>query len=394
MVFGATGFAGGLTADYLAAHLPPGACWGIAGRHYAGLRDVRDRLVAANPAAPVPELLLADSTDPHSLAALAGRTRVVATTVGPYLDFGEQLVAACAAAGTDYLDLCGEPEFVDRMYLDHHATAVRTGARMVHACGFDSVPHDLGVLFTVGHLPRGVPLAIRGIVRGDFRVSGGTVHATLGQFSRMAAMRRAQRLRRASEPRLVGRRVRVVTGVPHRDPDLGVWLVPMPTIDPQIVARSAAARDDYGPDVSYSHYAGVTRPVTVAGAVLATAALVVVAQVPPLRRVAAASIPAGDGPTPQRRARSWFRVDIIGEGGGQTVHARIEGGDPGYTETAMMLSEAAMCLAFDDNPPTAGQVTTATAMGENLLRRVMDAGLVVTVVGRSPTYRRGRSPRR
>ena len=119
---------------------------------------MRERLAAIDPGCARLELLYADADDAGSLRMVAESTRVVATTAGPYLRFGESLVAACARAGTDYADVTGEPEFVDRMYVRHHAEAVATGARMVHACGFDSIPHDLGALFTVQQLPEHVPL--------------------------------------------------------------------------------------------------------------------------------------------------------------------------------------------------------------------------------------------
>ena len=122
--------------------------------------------------------------DADSLADVAGRARVVITTVGPYLAYGEPLVAACAAAGTDYLDLTGEPEFVDRMYLAHHETAVGTGARIVHAAGFDSVPHDLGVLYTLQQLQARGPVTVRGVVRASATFSGGTFHSAMTAFSR------------------------------------------------------------------------------------------------------------------------------------------------------------------------------------------------------------------
>src|SRR5690606_30319979 len=145
VVFGATGFTGGLTAEYLAAHVPEGCRWALAGRNTTKLEAVRERLAAIEPSCADLPLVQADVTDPASLARVAESARVVATTVGPYLEYGEPLVAACAEAGTDYVDLTGEPEFVDRMYLAHHETARRTGARIVHACGFDSIPYDLGV---------------------------------------------------------------------------------------------------------------------------------------------------------------------------------------------------------------------------------------------------------
>src|SRR6187455_1817476 len=153
VLFGGTGFTGGLTADYLAAHLPAGKRWALVGRNRTKLDAVAARIATANPDAPVPELVEADAGDPAAMREVAESTRVVITTVGPYVLYGDPLVAACAEAGTDYVDLTGEPEFVDRMYVAHHATAERTGARLVHACGFDSIPHDLGAYYAVQHLP-------------------------------------------------------------------------------------------------------------------------------------------------------------------------------------------------------------------------------------------------
>jgi short subunit dehydrogenase-like uncharacterized protein len=382
VVFGATGFTGGLTADYLARHAPEGCTWALAGRTPAKLEAVRDRLAAVDPKLADLPLLTADVTDPESLAAVAESARVVLTTVGPYLEFGEPLVAACAAAGTDYVDLTGEPEFVDRMFVAHHETARRTGARIVHACGFDSIPHDLGVLFTVQQLPSGVPLTVRGVVRSDGTFSGGTFHSALGQMSRGRQLQAAVKERRALEERPEGRRARARGGKPRKDPDLGYWLMPLPTIDPQVVKRSAAAREDYGPDFTYSHYAGFRRLPVAGGAAAAVAGLVAAAQVPPLRNLLLKRVPQGEGPSERKRAKSWFTVELVGEGGGQKVLTKVSGGDPGYDETAKMLAESALCLAFDDNPVTAGQVTTAQAMGENLLRRLQDSGISFTVVRR------------
>ncbi|MFJ1751905.1 saccharopine dehydrogenase family protein [Kitasatospora sp. NPDC088134] len=390
VLLGATGFTGALTAEYLAARLPPGARIALAGRNRPKLEAARDRLARIDRRLQDTALLHADSSDPQSLARVAESARVVITTVGPYLEHGGPLVAACAAAGTDYVDLAGEPEFVDRMYVEHHATAERTGARLVHACGFDSVPHDLGALFTVQQLPAGVPVTLRGVVRTNATVSGGTLHSALGQLSRPRAMLQAAAGRRRLEPRPRGRRVRTRVGPPRRDRTLGAWLLPLPTIDPEVVKRSALARPDYGPDFTYAHYAGVRHLATVAGALAGFAAALVAVQVPSLRRAVGRRLPRGEGPSAQRRDRTWFTVDLIGEGGGRTVHTRVSGADPGYTETAKMLAESALCLAFDDNPPTAGQVTTATAMGENLLRRLGDAGLSFAVITSRTATRAGR----
>jgi short subunit dehydrogenase-like uncharacterized protein len=266
------------------------------------------------------------------------------------------------------------------MYLDHHEQAVATGARIVHACGFDSVPYDLGVLFTVQQLPSGVPLSVRGVVRAGGALSGGTFHSALGQFARARQMQEAAKERRRVQGRPEGRRVRATGSAgPRRDPDLGYWLLPMPTLDPVVVKRSAAAREEYGPDFRYEHFMGFRSLPTAVATAAGVLGLVAAAQVPPVRGLLKKRVPQGAGPSEEKRERSWFTVDLVGEGGGEKVRTRVAGGDPGYCETATMLAESALSLAFDDNPVTAGQVTTVQAMGENLLDRLSKAGISFTV---------------
>ncbi|MFD3835797.1 saccharopine dehydrogenase family protein [Streptomyces sp. NPDC058642] len=378
VLFGATGFVGALTAQYLATHAPDGLRWAIAGRSEEKLRALRERL----PGGAEVGVLRADVADPASLRALAGHARVVATTVGPYVTYGEELVAACAESGADYLDLTGEPEFVDRMYVRHDARARETGARLVHACGFDSVPHDLGVYFTVRQLPEGVPLRVDGFVTADATFSGGTFASALNQFARGRQMIAAARDRGRHEPRLVGRRASTPSGAPRYVGEVDSWALPLPTIDPQIVGRSARALHRYGPDFRYRHYAAVRRLPIAVGGVAAVGALFAAAQLPPARRWLSDRLKPGDGPSAEKRAKSWFRIRFVGEGGGRKVFTEVAGGDPGYDETAKIFAEAALSLAFDDLPPTSGQVTTAVAMGDALTERLRRAGIVFRVAGR------------
>jgi short subunit dehydrogenase-like uncharacterized protein len=375
VLLGATGFTGELTAAYLAKHAPHGLRWALAGRNQGKLEAVRDRLAQIDSELKNLPLLQADSSDEASLRALAESTRVVITTVGPYLEHGAPLVAACAAAGTDYVDLTGEPEFVDRMYLEHHDAAVASGARIVHACGFDSIPHDLGAWYAVSKLGPTDPITLRGVVRAGGMASGGTFASAMGAMSRAKQMREAMVARKKKEGRPSDRLSKAVAGKPHRDSALGLYLLPMPTIDPFVVARSGAALASYGPDFRYSHFAGLKTLRYTLGGVVVVSGVVVAAQVPPLRNFLKKRLPQGSGPSESKRAKSWFTVDFVGESAGRTVHTRVSGGDPGYDETAKMLAESALCLALDDNPQTSGQVTTAQAMAENLLARLQAAGI-------------------
>jgi saccharopine dehydrogenase (NAD+, L-glutamate forming) len=375
VLLGATGFTGGLTAEYLARNAPEGTRWALAGRNQDKLAALRDRLGVDVP------LLHADVTDERSLRELVETTHVAITTVGPYLNYGEPLVAACAKAGTDYVDLTGEPEFVDRMYVRHHDAAVRSGARIVHACGFDSIPHDLGVLFTVQQLPEGVPLEVRGYVRASGRPSAGTFHSAITAMSRLRQAGAAHAERRRAEPAPDGRRVRSLKGVGGHDRELG-WTLPMPTIDPQIVKRSAAALERYGPDFAYGHHLAVKHLPLAAGIIGGIGGLAALAQVPPARSWLLGRMTSGQGPSPEKRAKGWFNVRFVGEGGGRRVVTEVSGGDPGYGETAKMLAESALSLAADNLPATAGQVTTAVAMGDALRARLERQGIAFTVISR------------
>jgi short subunit dehydrogenase-like uncharacterized protein len=386
ILFGATGFTGALTAEYLARHAPPGTRWALAGRNRAKLETLRNRLTAEHPACASLPLLHADVHERESLIEVAAAGRVVVTTVGPYLSYGEPLVSACAEAGTDYVDLAGEAEFVDEMYLRHHHRAQETGARIVHSCGFDSIPADLGAYFTVRRLPSGVPIRIEGFVRASGAFSGGTLHSAVTGMSRMHALRRASSRRREVEPLPVGRRARAITPRPRFERAVGAWVLPLPAIDPQVVRRSAVALDVYGPDFSYSHHVAVRRLPVALGLVGGAAALFALCQIAPARAWLLGRRRPGEGPTPDRRRKSWFAVCFIAEGDGRRVACEVAGGDPGYGETSKMLAEAALCLAFDDLPESAGQVTTAAAMGDALIERLTKAGITFTVLDTPPSY--------
>jgi len=375
VLFGATGFTGALTAEYLARNAGPGLRWALAGRNRAKLEAVRDRI-----GLPELPLLHADVTDPASLTEIARQARVVATTVGPYVSYGEPLVAACADAGTHYADITGEPEFVDRMFIRHHERARRTGAKLVHACGFDSVPHDLGAYFTVGQLPEGVPLEVSGFVRGSGSASGGTAHSAVMAISRFRQTTEAAHVRRGLEGDPGARKAR---GGPGPVRYVGGWALPLPTLDPQVVARSARALDRYGPDFTYYHHLAVRQLPVALGLAAGVGALALLAQIPPARSLLLRGFAPGEGPGVEQRARSWFKVTFLGKGGGARVVTEVAGGDPGYGETAKMLGESALCLATDDLPEVSGQLTTAVAMGDALIGRLQRAGITFRVLSDS-----------
>jgi len=381
-LFGATGFTGSLAASYLVQHAPAEAKLALAGRDRAKLAALREGL-----GRPDLGLIVVDVTDAASVGELAAAARVVISTVGPYMSHGEPLVAACAAAGTDYVDISGEWEFVDLMYLRYHAAAKASGARLVHCCGFESIPVDLGALFTVSQLQPDVPIALQGFTLSNGAISAGTFQTALEALSRLKQGGRISRQRRTaerhSEDGQVGaqRRVRGIKGRLHREPAAGGWVVSGPTIDPQNVLRSARLNPAYGPDFSYSHHLVTRKLYRTAVAALALAIVATLAQFEHARRLMVKL--KRPGPSAERRAKSFFRVRFIAEHGDRSERliTEVRGGDPGYEETAKMVCEAALCLAFDDVPARGGgQWTPALACGQPLIDRLTRAGIEFAVV--------------
>jgi saccharopine dehydrogenase (NAD+, L-glutamate forming) len=375
VVFGATGFTGQLVVRHLARAAPAGVRWAIAGRSLDKLAQV-----AKDAGVDVP-MLRVDVADPASLLSMARATHVVLTTVGPYAEYGEPLVRACVDAGTDYVDITGEPEFVEQIQEKHHAAAAAKGLRIVSCCGFDSIPHDLGAFFTVQHFSEPVPILCRGFVRAAGQASGGTWHSAIEAFSN-ARRDAARRAKRAKPSRPTGRRVRADKLHIFHEPSIGAWAIPLPTIDPVIVRRSAAAMPAFGPDFTYGHYVRVNElPVALAG-VAGVGALALLAQLPPAKALLLKARSRGEGPSEQARAQSWFTVRFIAEGGGKRVVTEVAGGDPGYDETSKMVAESALCLVLDRDrlPPHVGVVTPAMAMGNALIERLQAQGITFDVI--------------
>jgi short subunit dehydrogenase-like uncharacterized protein len=380
VLFGASGFTGQLVATYLAAHQPAGLRWALGGRNRSRLENVRNRLLTARPAAGDVGVVTADSSDPSALDDLARSTRVVASTVGPYLEYGERLVAACAAHGTDYADISGEPEFIDAMWLRYHRRATETGSRLVHCCGFDSVPPDLGAWWTLRSLPAGEPIVMRAYVSASGSISAGTYVSAISSLGRTRQRRETAARRKAAEIQPAGRHIASLKVRPHRNDRSGRWAVPLPTIDPLVVRRSASACDEYGPDFRYGHFADVGTAAAMAASVGSAAGVAALSNVPLARTALLRLRTPGTGPTASRRARSWFRVRFVATAGEHIAHTQVSGGDPGYDETAKMLGESAMCLALDDLPARSGQLTPVQAMGPALLDRLVAAGIEFRVL--------------
>lgn len=372
-LLGATGFTGALAAHYLAEHAPKEVRWVLAGRNERKLEEIRRSLESST--CPPRAVIKADASDRASLLRMASDTQVLMTTVGPYAEFGDPVVDAAVEAGTDYVDITGEPDFVAGSIRRLHERAEKKGLRIVHCCGFDSIPADLGAQFTVEQLaPASGPIEVRAFVRSRGTFSGGTWHSAVRGFSRIRSKENARLPRQSpGAGRTVGSAKRRIEWVK----ELGDWAVPMPLIDPEIVLRSAALSPEYGPAFSYAHNARVKRFGTVVGGMAAVGSLVALAQFRPTRELLLKVRAQGDGPSEAQRKKSWFEVTFLGKSGDRKVVTTVSGGDPGYSETAKMISESALTLVLDRRqlPERAGVLTPASAMGKLLRERLVAAGM-------------------
>ncbi|WP_328358311.1 trans-acting enoyl reductase family protein [Mycobacterium sp. NBC_00419] len=402
VLYGATGFVGRLTAEYL-AHAGGGARIALAGRSPERLLAIRDALGEAAQDWPI---LTADASSPSSLNDMAARTRVVVTTVGPYSRYGLPLVAACAAAGTDYADLTGEAMFVRQSIDDYHKEAVDTGARIVHACGFDSIPSDMSVFALYRRAQQDgagelgdTNFVLRGFSGG---VSGGTVASMIEVFRASSNDPNTRRLfedpytlsqDRAAEPELgpqpdlPWRRGRDIA------PELaGTWTTGfvMALYNTRIVRRSNALLDyAYGTRFRYAENmsvgSSILAPAVSAVATAANNGVVALGsrffRLLPRRLVERIAPKPGTGPSDEAREKGYYRAETYTAttGGARYVATIAQQGDPGYKATSVMLGECGLALAFDRDKLSdlRGVLTPAAAMGDALLARFPAAGITL-----------------
>jgi short subunit dehydrogenase-like uncharacterized protein len=398
LLWGATGFTGRLVAESLTRTYGIGRelQWALGGRSRAKLEGVRSALESLDPKAGELPILVGDSSDRASLDPLARDARVVASTVGPYALHGAELVAACVDAATDYCDLTGEVPFIRDMIDRHHARARETGARIVHACGFDSIPSDLGTLFLQDRArallgaPCGVVKCFVTAMRGGF--SGGTVSSMVHvaeAASHDARIRRALADPYSLDPDRGSRGPDRGDSLGVRfDTDLGRWTGPfvMAAINTRVVRRTNALLSyAYGRDFRYTEAMGFTGgPRGLLAATAASAGIVGAfgaLAVPPVRKLVARRFGApGSGPSRESRDAGFFAMKLLGseaDGERPKLQATVKGrGDPGYSATSRMLAEAAACLALDGRVGQAGGVLTpGAAMGMRLVERLGRVGV-------------------
>ena len=380
VVYGATGFTGRLVAEYL--HRQYGVNgevkWAMAGRSIDKLVAVRDEMGVGSD---VP-LVVADADDIESVKKMVASTSVVLTTVGPYQLYGNELVAACAAQGTDYVDLCGEPAWMHKMIAEHSATAEKSGARIVFSCGFDSIPFDLGVFFLQQHAVSelgSTVTRVKGRVRAmKGSMSGGTLasfRATMEAAGRDRSLIGVLRNPFALTSGFEGAE-QPLGNKPEYDQALQSWIAPfvMASINTKNVHRSnLLLGHHYGEDFVYDEMM-VTGPGE-KGEAIAKA-------ISEDTSMAKSTIMPGEGPCKEERENGLYDVLMVGEhADGRSVRVSVKGDrDPGYGSTSKMIAESAVCLVKNPQLASGGIWTTTPVMGAELIERLQaNAGLTFTV---------------
>ena len=402
VVFGASSFVGKILCRYLIEQfgVDQSLRWAIAGRSQDKLDAVK---VELGKAAVKLKVLLADAADEAALGRMCEQTRVVVSTVGPYALYGESLVKVCAASGTDYCDLTGEPQWIRQMLDRHEATARASGARIVHCCGFDSIPSDLGVHFLqqqsrkqFGAPCTRVKMRVKSM-RGGF--SGGTVASLLNavkEAARNPALRKLLANPYALCPAGHGSTARQPNvKFAEYDADFRSWMAPfvMAAINTRIVQRSnALAGRNRVPDFRYDEAtltgAGIRGRVGAAAMASAMGGFMLATAIPPTRWVLERFVlpAAGEGPSPDAQQKGYFDLRFFGTTAkGETLRCKVTGDrDPGYGSTAKMLGQAAACLALDIGKAdqAGGFWTPATIFGDRLIERLRaHSGLGFEIVG-------------
>lgn len=393
VVMGATGFTGQLVVEYLASTygVDEDLKWAIAGRNRTKLEAARKASMAPDLAAKL-AIIEADTDNPQSLAAMAARTSVVCTTVGPYARYGTPVVEACVEQGTDYCDLTGEVQWMARVITAHQAAAQASGARIVHTCGFDSIPFDMGNWFLqeTMHQQHGVYATAVKTRVGKFSgaASGGTIASMLNMVEEMKADPSLRKV--IADPYVLyppgvarGNDVGDQTGAQY-DEDFQRWTSPfiMAAVNTRVVRRSNALLGlRWGQDFRYTEAVLTDSRLKATGNAVASIAGMVAMAIGPTRKLAQRFLPKpGEGPTQEQRESGFYELFLLGINAANRAHdtwVKVTGDmDPGYGSTAKMLAESAVCLARDALPAGGGFWTPAAAMQDKLLHRLTaNAGL-------------------
>lgn len=388
-LFGATGFTGKLTAQQLASKRnKEDFSLAISGRNKGKLYSLKFELEKKYPGSEI-NIIIADVEEEPSIRKMAESSKVLISTVGPYIQYGEVVVKACVIYGTHYLDITGEGAFVDQIERKYHQQAIQSESKIINCCGYDSIPADLGAYFTNKLLPEDEKKEIECFISVDSRdllslyssVSGGTWHTAIDFIMNKREMERQsnsyKRINYASHPRNI-------SALPfefrYRE-DSNTFGIPLPVVDVEIVLRSALNLPEYGSNFSYGHFLSIKGLPNFLTGLFGFSAFFGVAQIPYIKDILYSLKSSGDGPEEKIRNTNSFCHSFIGKSNSKSVMATVSGGDPGYGDTSKILAESAICILNDPLPDRYGVITPAFAMGDFLLTRLSEnAGITFDVL--------------
>jgi short subunit dehydrogenase-like uncharacterized protein len=381
-VFGATGFTGQLVAFYLANRSKEsGFRLGLAGRDPIRLEQLKKDLESSKLLSSNITFHKVDAFHEDQILALAKKSKIMITTVGPYLQYGEPVVKACVQGLCHYLDLTGEGKFVEDIFNKYNDQATKNKLKIITCAGFDSIPADIGTLYTVSKLPADEPKIVRTYLSTHSKkwsdsFSGGTWHSALG-FLNPQELIRIQNSYQSIQKLSPNRTISHTGWMIHYRKDLKSFGIPLPFVDVEMVLKSAVNNPIYGPKFEFGHYAQIDGIPSMAITLLGAGVLFSAAQIPFLKEKLLKLKMPGEGPNSSTRETNSFELKFMAESPTATIFTSVSGGDPGYGETSKMISEAAILLFENDKslPNHYGVITPAMGLGMNIIPKLKRAGL-------------------
>ena len=361
VIFGATGFTGKLICNYISKHKDAkNLNWSIAGRNKEKLEEISREYSV--------DYLLADSFDDSSLNTMSQKAKLIITTVGPYSIYGENLVASCIKNDAHCLDLTGEPDFVKKIYTNYNELAKNSNSIIIHSCGFESIPSDLGAYITVKKI-NADDIDLTYYLKTKGKISGGTwasflnsISSGIGSSAEKLQSSKSQKIKKFFYSKEFKR-----------------WALIFPVIDKYIVIKSSKNIEGYGENLNFNLYTMQRSLFSIILLISGILTLSFLSKIKFIRKFLLSRIPSGTGPSKEERKKHWFQVTIIGKTESKEVHTTISGGDPGYDETAKFISEMGLCILTQTNDllQKNGILTPVECTGDLMIDRLKNAGIII-----------------
>ena len=369
VVYGASGFTGQLICEYLASHKDTSNLnWAIAGRNSSKLEKISNQFSSIDKKI---DVLYADSFDKESLDSICSQSKLIITTVGPYAIYGENLVASCIENTTHYLDLTGEPHFVHKIKQKYNQKAIDSNAMIIHSCGFESIPPDIGTYCAVNQLNE-PDCSVEYFFESNGNISGGTWASFINSLSSPLPIIE----KKHNRPKKRKHKKKIFF---HKN--LKRWALFFPVIDKYIVQKTSRSFKEYGENFSFSEYMLFKSPMKLIFIVLGILIVSIISRIKPVKKWLLSLKPSGSGPSKIERDKNWFVAKIIATGSRSSAITTIKGGDPGYGDTSKFISEMALCILMEENNLLAkkGILTPVQCSGDLLVNRLKKAGIGIDI---------------